>query len=245
MLAVATGTVLSVWRYPVKSMGGERLDGADVDATGVVGDRAHALTYEHKGRTAPLTARQAPGMLAWRASYPGEPAPAGEAVLRAPDGRSLPWGDPELRPLLEADLGREIGLRREPDGALHDLPRSMLVTTEASRLALETELGEPVDLRRFRPNVHLDLDAAAWEELAWEGGTLAFAGGVRLELLHPCVRCVIPTIEPGTSTKWPALLRHLNRAHATCFGINARVVAGGRLRAGEPAAVAAPDPALV
>ena len=245
MLAVATGTVLSVWRYPVKSMSGERLDGADVDATGVVGDRAHALTYEHKGRAAPMTARQAPGMLAWSAFYAGEPAPAGEATLRAPDGRALSWGDPELRPLLEADLGRGIGMRREPDGALHDLPRSMLVTTEASRLALEAELGEPVDVRRFRPNVHLDLDAAAWEELVWEGGSIAFAGGVRLELLHPCVRCVIPTIDVGTRHKWPGLLRHLARAHATCFGINARVVAGGRLDAGEAAIVAAPDPALV
>ena len=246
MLAVATGTVLSLWRYPVKSMGGERLGSTRVDAAGIAGDRAHALTREHKGQTKPLTAREAPGMLAWRASYPFapdfwvNPAAVPAATLHGPDGNSLRWGDPRLRARLEEDLGREVGFSREPDGTLHDLPRTMLVTTEASRAALEAEIGEPVDVRRFRPNVHLDLDADAWEELTWEGGQIAFAAGVRLELLHPCVRCVIPTIEPGTRRKWPALLKHLAREHETCFGINARVTQGGRLEAGEAAAVAAP-----
>jgi hypothetical protein len=243
---VATGEVLQLWRHPVKSMRGEALKSTRVDAGGVLGDRAHALVHEHKGAVKPLTARQAPGMLAWSASYPfvpdaslrGDPPPA---TLISPGGRSYRWGDPRLRRALQEDLGRELDLRREPGGALQDLPRSMLVTTEASRRALEQELGEPVETTRFRSNVHLDLDAAAWEEHGWEGATLAFAGGVELRLLHPCVRCVIPTIDPRTQEKWPVLLRHLAARHDTHFGINAEVLVPGRIQVGERVALGVPE----
>ena len=73
----------------------------------------------------------------------------------------------------------------------------------------------------------------AWSELGWEGGELTFAGGVRLKLLHPCERCAIPTRHPDTQVKWPGLLRHLNAEHEQVFGINARVVTGGRVAVGE------------
>ncbi len=253
---MATGEVLQLWRHPVKSMRGEALKSTRVDEGGVLGDRAHALVHEHKGAVKPLTARQTPGMLAWSASYPfapdaglrGEPPPA---TLSAPDGRSYRWGDPRLRRALQEHLGRDLDFRREPGGALQDLPRSILVTTEASRRALEEELGEPVDAARFRANVHLALDAAPWGEHGWEGAILSFSGGVRLRLLHPCERCVIPTIDPRTQEKWPVLLRHLAARHDTCFGINAAVVVPGRIALGERVAlgvpgddrVAAPGPA--
>ena len=51
--------------------------------------------------------------------------------------------------------------------------------------------------------------------------------------LHPCVRCAIPTRDPDTQVKWPQLLKHLNATHEQRFGINARVVTGGRIGAGE------------
>jgi uncharacterized protein len=120
-------------------------------------------------------------------------------------------------------------------GGIHDAPRTLLVTTRASLDALGEELDGPIDLRRFRPNVHLEMDAAAWEELGWEGAELAFSGGVRLRVLHPCERCAIPTRHPDTQVKWPGLLRHLAATHDQCFGINARVLTGGRLAAGEEA----------
>ena len=62
---------------------------------------------------------------------------------------------------------------------------------------------------------------------------MRFAGGVVLRLLHPCVRCAIPTRDPDTQRKWPELLRHLAARHETLFGINARVLQAGRIAAGE------------
>jgi uncharacterized protein len=237
-MTTASGTVAQLWRWPVKSMAGERVLALRIDGRGVGGDRTHAVLYENKGETKPLTAREAPRLLAWHAAYPFnfdgglDPARPPFAVVTGPDGRSFRWGDPRLRHALAADLGRAVELRRDIEG-IQDIPRSLLITTGATLQALGEELHGQVDLRRFRPNLHLDLDADAWAELAWEGAELAFAGGVRLRLLHPCERCAIPTRHPDTQIKWPQLLRHLTREHEQCFGINARVLTGGRVTAGE------------
>jgi len=219
-------------------MAGEPVEAVRMDARGVGGDRAHVVRGERQGQLVALTARQAPGLLAWRASYPAgleSAPPAAEpphATVTAPDGRVFGWEDPELRHLLAAQLGRPLELHREPEG-IQDLPGTVLVTLEASRRALADELGEEIDLRRFRPNLHLAMTAEPWEELGWEGRGLRFAGGLELELQHPCERCVIPTRHPDTREKWPGLLRHLAKRHATCFGINARVTVPGGVRRGE------------
>jgi uncharacterized protein YcbX len=49
----------------------------------------------------------------------------------------------------------------------------VLVTSEASHKSLEAALGRPVDLRRFRTNLHLELDAPAFAEERWQGGRVA------------------------------------------------------------------------
>jgi uncharacterized protein YcbX len=233
------GRVLQVWRWPVKSMAGERVRSTRVDARGAGGDRTHAVVYEHKGEWKPLTAREAPRLLAWHATYPFAPD-AGlhpedppYALVTAPGGEHVySWTDPRLSGALAEDLGRSVRLRRDIAG-IQDLERSVLITVEATRAALADELGTELDLRRFRPNLHLELDAPAWAEHEWDGATVRFAGGVVLRLLHPCVRCAIPTRDPGTQQKWPELLRHLDARHDTLFGINARVLQAGRIAAGE------------
>ena len=233
------GRVLQLWRWPVKSMAGEQLRSLRADPRGVGGDRTHAVVHLHKGEWKPLTAREAPRLLTWRATYPFAPD-AGlrpedppHAQVTAPDGRSWSWGDPRLRTALAADLGREVELRRDLAG-IQDLERTVLVTVAASLEALGDELDGPIDIRRFRPNLHLHLDADPWAELGWEGRQLAFAGGVRVRLVHPCERCAIPTRNPDTQEKWPRLLRHLTARHGMCFGINGRVLAAGRIEIGEP-----------
>jgi MOSC domain-containing protein YiiM len=114
-------------------------------------------------------------------------------------------------------------------------PRRHCATgSEASRRALEAALGDRVDLRRFRTNLHLELDAAPFAEERLQGGHLR-VGQVTLALLHPCARCVIPTRNPDHQGRWPELLRFLHRARAGLFGINARVLTPGRLAVGDRA----------
>lgn len=62
---MASGTVLSLHRWPVKSMGGEPVETFALDRDGVAGDRAQVLYDTHQGAPRQLTARQAPRLLAW------------------------------------------------------------------------------------------------------------------------------------------------------------------------------------
>jgi uncharacterized protein len=235
---MAEGVVVDLARWPVKSLGGERLRAARLDWRGLGGDRSYALLDLREGRQGRwLTVRQAPRLLAWSAAYPGapddllDPADPPRPSLLAPDGGVWDWDDPGLEGALAADLGLAVRRHRDPGGQ-QDLQSSVLVTTEASRLAVETALGRPVELRRFRTNLHVDLDAPAFAEERWEGGRLQ-VGEVILGLRRPCARCVIPTRDPDGPGRWPELLRWLHRERHALFGINAGVLVGGRVRVGD------------
>ena len=65
-------------------------------------------------------------------------------------------------------------------------------------------------------------------------------GGVRLRVDGPCERCAIPTRDPDTQQKWPDLLRHLTAEHGQGFGVLARVIAPGRVHAGEHVCIVTP-----
>ncbi|MBJ7329344.1 MAG: MOSC domain-containing protein [Solirubrobacteraceae bacterium] len=228
-----TGRVLSLHRWPVKSMGGEPVGALRIDPRGAGGDRTHAVWHVHKGEPQPLTAREAPGLLAWSARYatPGDaldPTTPPEPELTAPDGTRFAWSDPALPAALSDDLGRAVTLRRDLRGQ-QDLADSLLVTVEGTRADAERTLATPLDLRRFRTNIHIEIAAPPWAEQEWEGHTLA-VGETDLQLLHPCERCVIPTRDPDTQDRWPQLLKWLNAERGTCFGINARPPAPATIR---------------
>lgn len=234
------GTVASLHRWPVKSLAGEDAEALRLDPRGVAGDRAHALYDVFKDEPRRLTVRQAPGLLRWRAVYaeaPGD-ALAPDAVprltLTAPTGATFAWDDPALARALSDDLGRAVTLRRD-EALMQDLDDSVLITTQATLQAVGAALGDDaLDLRRFRTNVHVVLDdVPAFAENDWEGRTLTI-GDVTLDLLHPCVRCVIPTRDPDTTVKDPNILKWLTRHREGLFGINARMRGSGRIAVGDP-----------
>jgi len=213
-------------------MGGEPVDALAVDGRGAAGDRAHAVFDVHRGAPRRLTARQAPRLLAWKARYDGDPS---QPSLAAPDGTEWSWSDPGLPAALSADLGREVTLHSDP-ALQQDLPDSLLVTVQSTLEAVSSELGTELDLRRFRTNIHVELDAAAFAEEGWEGRTLR-VGAAELELLHPCERCAIPTRDPDTQEKWAPLLRHLFDRHTGRFGINARARGEATIAIGDEVAL--------
>jgi len=228
------GRVLSLHRYPVKSLAGEDVDALRLDRRGAGGDRTHALIWA--GTNKRLTARQAPGMLAWRTRYevPGadlDPADPPLPILTAPGGREFAWDDPDLPAALETDLGWPVTLRRDLGGQ-QDLDETVLITVQASLEAVGAALRIPADLRRFRPNVHVALSAEPFAEEGWEGRRLRI-GDTELRLIQPCERCVIPTRDPDTQERDPRVLMWLIRERRELFGINAEVPAPGLIRAGD------------
>lgn len=223
LAGMARGTVLSLHRFPVKSMAGESLEALEVGEHGAEGDRRHAV-WLRGGRK--LTARVAPRMLAWHASLNGE------LVVTAPDGRRFAWGS-ELEAAVGEHLGKDVALVEDPHG-LHDVQGTMLVTVEASRRRLEEELGLPLDVRRFRTNVHVDLgDVEPFAEAGWAGRRLR-VGEAELAIDHACDRCAITTRDPDTLESAPDVLRVINERHDTFFGIRAVPLGAATIRAGDP-----------
>jgi uncharacterized protein YcbX len=177
-MTVAMASVLELWRWPVKGMGGERMPSLRLDARGVGGDRSHAvLRREDDGTWMALSERQQPRLAAWTAAYPFNiganvnPASPPLALATSPAGRTFVWNDPRLRHALEDDLGHPVDLRRDIAGLQH-AERTVLISW-----------GD-ADPRVLRSNVHLD----GGDDVAVPGQTLEFPGGVRLRVLRPCPR---------------------------------------------------------
>ncbi|HJQ47408.1 MAG TPA: MOSC N-terminal beta barrel domain-containing protein [Amycolatopsis sp.] len=233
------GSVGELHRWPVKSLRGEQVDAARFDDRGMAGDRAYALIDEREKRQGRvLTVRQNPGMLSWGSAYGStvvdSPAPP---MLRAPDGTRWSWTDPDLPGALTESFGVPLHLRAA-DG-MQDRGPTVLVTIEASRAALEQELGAPVELDRFRTNVHLTLDAPAFVEQDWGLGTRVTIGDVELSAVGdrtgPCIRCAVPSWDPAGRERWPKLQKWLIEQHENKFGLIMRVTRAGVAHVGDAA----------
>lgn len=105
------GVVSALFRYPVKSMLGEKLAELALTANGTLGDRAWAVR-EASGRVA--TAKKWPAMLGFRAAYDSPPRgdELAPVTVTFPDGRSIHAADPDASARLSEVLGRPVRLER-------------------------------------------------------------------------------------------------------------------------------------
>jgi uncharacterized protein len=216
--------VAEVWRYPVKSMGGERLDACFITDRGLEGDRRWALVDGVANRAGKLlTIRQDERLMSYRARL----ADHGVEVV-TPDGEHLRLDDQLVAALAER-TARPLTLRDLAGANFDDSP--VLVVNLASVAAFGLEAGVPIDRRRFRANLYLD-GLESEEELSWLGRRIR-AGDAELEVIKRCDRCVVITRDPDTTTASPELLRILTDTHETCMGLYCGVVRPGRVAVGE------------
>lgn len=109
-----SGWVSALWRYPVKSMGGEEVDACEVTTDGLLGDRAYALIDDQDGKVASAkNPRKWPRLLEFSAAYltsprPGSPLPTAQITL--PDGRTVATDQPDVEAVLSAALHRQVHL---------------------------------------------------------------------------------------------------------------------------------------
>ena len=116
--ATAAGTVVSIWRYPVKSMLGEELNSSYVTERGLVGDRAYALIDQETGKVASAKNPRKWGKLFdFRAAFIEDPPQAVESIppvrITFPDGTQIFSSDQDnIDHTLSSVLGREVRLMR-------------------------------------------------------------------------------------------------------------------------------------
>ena len=106
------GTVQELWRYPVKSMGGERLDAATVESGGIANDRSWALQESATGKVASAkNPRAFRALLDYTATVDGDSA-AAVVTITGPDDFSGSSSDASLNPSLSEAFGRPLTLER-------------------------------------------------------------------------------------------------------------------------------------
>jgi uncharacterized protein YcbX len=104
------GSIQQLRRYPVKSMGGEILDEAELAAGGLPGDRAWAVRDEVRGGI--RGAKKLPALMELRARYVSPPSAAGSspAEIVFPDGSTLATGAPEINERLSKAIDHPVSL---------------------------------------------------------------------------------------------------------------------------------------
>ncbi len=251
------GKVDSVWRYPVKSMRGEELDEAFAGFSGIYGDRLFAFESSASPKGFPyLTAREQRRLLQYRprfrypdkASRPinlteaesmgANPVWANPSELmvdvETPDEQTLAIDDPALIDLLRADIDQKHQLKvMRSERAMTDCrPVSIFSLQSARQLGEET--GTPIDKRRFRANVYVDLASAqGFAENEFVGKSLRIGPKVVVTILERDARCVMITLDPDTGEKTPAILKKVAQAHEGMAGVYGAVVVEGMLHKGD------------
>jgi uncharacterized protein YcbX len=218
-----------LWRYPVKSVGGEPLTAAAVGAFGIDGDRVLAV---HDKRDELTWAGAIAALMQVRAVTVGTDV----ADLILPNGERFRSDAPDADILLGAAVGEEVKLVRHrpdrPDTALH-----VLTTTSLRRLGLALP-DSAIDATRFRPNLVLDgvpgHGSTAYPEHGWLGRRMAI-GALRLRFTQACDRCVMITKETPTVPRDTAVLRWVARELGNTLGVYAAVEAPGHIRIGDEA----------
>lgn len=224
------GRVAALWRYPVKSMGGEPLDGADVSWNGLAGDRRWAFIRDGMVRSGfPwLTIREMPEMGLYRPRFAEPDRPDGSRTLvRTPSGAELDVVDPALA----AELGHGARVIKQDRGVFDTFPLSLITTQTLASLGALVRF--PMDVQRFRPNLLVEApDGGPFPEDAWVGAVLRI-GGVRLRVDKRDQRCVMVNVDPVTRRRDPAVLRAIARHREACLGVYGSTVQPGRVTLGD------------
>src|SRR6266513_4125203 len=249
--------VESLWRYPVKSMRGEELDEAFAGFSGVYGDRLFAFRSSASPEGFPyLTAREQRRLLQYRPRF-GNPDKAARPInlteaesmganplsadlselmldVDTPDGDALAIDDQALIDALRTDIDKkhQLTLMRSERALTDCRPVSIFSLQSARQLAEET--GTPIDKRRFRANVYVDLASDnGFGENELVGRSLKIGPKVIVRVLERDPRCAIITLDPDTSERTPAVLKKVAQAHEGTAGVYGAVIVEGMLHKGD------------
>jgi uncharacterized protein YcbX len=252
------GKLEAIYRYPVKSMAGEKVTQSFVGYGGLMGDRAFAFVRKKGPKGFPWhTGREQEDMVLFRPRFRDsaamtEPAdieasfgmaPGVNPVFPLPEAFDVEVMTPEkqIYPIrsteLAADLKRRAGeplSLRFSERSLYDCrPISIFGNTSAS--ALGDELGRSLDRRRFRANFYVDwVDPQPYYENDLIGRTLCVGDRLRINVLERDPRCKMITIDPDTGEAEKRILHHVIGAHEGAVGVYAAVLVEGIVRQGDP-----------
>lgn len=244
-------TVAELWRHPIKSHGREAITSVAFtvgkcmpwdrhwavthDATKFDGSSwAHCRNFMIGSRTPNLAGiwakfDEATGTITLRhqdcGSITFNPDKEGSAFLN--------W----VAPLCSPNRAMPKAIVKAVDRGMTDSDfASVSIMNQASHTAVETAIGHPLEVERWRANVWLDgLDP--WDEMNWIGKSLRI-GDAEFEIREHCVRCMLTAANPITGVRDVDTLGTLETSFGhKNFGVYAIVTKSGRVSCGDPCEV--------
>jgi len=236
-MPIEIGRIEALFRYPVKSMGGEPLEQATLGWHGLEGDRRLAFRrLEERGNFPWLSASKLPSLIRFaphgRADGNGDGPPT---HVRTPEGEELPvFGE-----ALAADVGRRLGAPVEMMQFKHGIFDEASISVIAAGTVREIcrLAGTYADVRRFRPNIFLRTpDEVLFEEDQWVGGVLTFgdAGDApSVSVTMRDIRCVMVNFDPDGGSATPEMMKTVVRLNQNNAGVYGTVTRTGLLAVGQ------------
>ena len=225
------GQISSIHRYPVKSMGGERLESTGLTHHGIPGDRWHAFVQAETKDSFPwLTARQAGQMLLYSAKFLTEGGPHVEVVT--PDGKTRAGDSPELLDELETLAGMPIHRLTHYQGSFDVAPASLMAHSTAAAIAAASDT--PEDRFRFRMNFYIDTGSEVpFPENDWVGKVIRIGDAARVAVTEPDKRCVMINLEHQSSGASSRVLKAAGELNDAYAGVYAAVITMGEVHEGD------------
>jgi len=250
--------VRSLWRHPVKSLRGEPISAAQVDGDGLRGDRSWGVRDDATGRV--LTGRREPRLLDAAATLDNN----GNPLLTLPDGSTLVGQGTATDAALQTWLQRPVTLVAAtdgpagqaeffadatddcstaiewtmPEGRFVDAMPILILTTASLRAGAALYSDGTWDVRRFRPNILVDVDED--DGLVEDGwcGRVVRIGDVELVPRQPCVRCTMVTRPQPDLERDLEIYRTIARHHGGTLGVWSTVQRPGTVQVGDAVEVA-------
>lgn len=238
-----------IWRYPVKSLRGERVTHSRADRRGLLGDRLWAVRDTGSGKigsgknTTRFRRFPGPALLELSSRYPAPfaEAPGTPPLLTTADGRDHPVGDGSADALLRRLTGiATLTVAAESDVDHFDEVPLSLIGTATLRWVAARLGGAAVDARRFRPNLVIRTEEPFAEEALLGRPVRIGAGGEAVLAVFDRVieRCVMTSAAQGPLPPAPGMLKLLARrpGHPLRLAVGGHVTRPGLIRVGESVA---------
>jgi uncharacterized protein YcbX len=234
---IEIGSVEAIFRYPVKSMSGERLETATLGWHGIDGDRRLAFRrITDQGGFPWLTSSKSPELLLFTPNRVEDGAPAGlPSHVRAPDGENFLVFGNDLATEIARRCGTPVQMMHLKHGIFDDAAISVIASATVSEIARVAGVGP--DVRRFRPNIVVrSLSAVPFQEDEWLGGGLTFGEGPdspAIAVTMRDIRCSMVNLDPDSAKPAPEVLKAVVRVNQNNAGIYGTVTRTGQIAIGQ------------
>ena len=236
-MTIHLGHIHQLVRYPVKSMAGVAADSAFLGWHGLQGDRRFAFRRLNDKSGFPwLSASRLPELLLYQptglAENTEEPTPT---HVCTPEGINLELESAELQSSVAEKFGSAVELMKLKHGIFDEA--SVSVINLATIAAIGREVGDELDIRRFRANIIIATDATeAFQEDGWIGSRLVFGNndvGPMINVTMRDPRCVMINLDPDTARQDPRIMKAAVRLNNNDAGAYANVARTGQLTVGQ------------